>query len=312
MSKASVRVKQELLRALQAEPTAGALRTQYRLINALHPAEIATLLESLPTTLRKIVWEFIDPELEGDVLIELSESVRSSFVRAMSVPELLAAIEGMQADDLADLVGELPMRLTTPLLQAMSERDRARLRPLLSFPEHTAGGLMNTDTVSVRPDVTAQVVLAYLRMRRVLPDRTDCLFVVDRGDHYIGAVTLTRLISEAPDRLIAEMLRAEAPRFDPSTPAQDVAQTFRDLDLISAPVVSEQGKLLGRITVDDVVDVIREEADHVVLSMGGLPTGDDIFASTQTSLGRRLPWLAIGAASGADRGTRHTYVRTHD
>jgi magnesium transporter len=292
-----VQVREDLLRALQAEPTEGSLAARYRMINALHPAEIASLLQSLPATQRKVLWQFIDPEMEGEVLAELEEPVRASLIREMDPQQLVAAVAHMDPDDLADLVAELPEAVTDQLLKSMTDRDRERLQSLLSYPEHSAGGLMNTDTVSVRPDVTVEVVLRYLRMRGELPEKTDCLFVVDAHDRYIGSVPLTRLVTEDPHRLIGDLVEPEAQTVDPDKPAHEVAQLFQDLDLISVPVVSAEGKLLGRITIDDIVDVIREEGDEAMLSMAGLPTREDTFGGTATSVLRRLPWLAMSAGT---------------
>jgi magnesium transporter len=175
----------------------------------------------------------------------------------------------------------------------MDQQDRERLRRVLSWPEDSAGGLMNTDTVSVRPDVTLEVVLRYLRMRGELPARTDSLFVVDRDDRYLGTVPLTRLITGNPEDSVGESLDTEAPRIEPDMPSHDVATLFQDRDLVSAAVVSVDGQLLGRITVDDVVDVIREEAEHSVMSMAGLQDEEDVFAGIIPSTRRRLLWLGI-------------------
>ncbi|HEY8507318.1 MAG TPA: magnesium transporter [Steroidobacteraceae bacterium] len=292
-----MKVREDLLRALQAEPTEGSLAARYRMINALHPAEIASLLQSLPATQRKVLWQFIDPEMEGEVLAELEEPVRASLIREMDPQQLVAAVQHMDPDDLADLVAELPEAVTDQLLKSMTDRDRERLQSLLSYPEHSAGGLMNTDTVSVRPDVTVEVVLRYLRMRGELPEKTDCLFVVDAHDRYIGSVPLTRLVTEDPHRLIGDLVEPEAQTVDPDKPAHEVAQLFQDLDLISVPVVSAEGKLLGRITIDDIVDVIREEGDEAMLSMAGLPVGEDTFGGTAAAVLRRLPWLAMSAGT---------------
>ena len=285
--------REDHLNALRAALDQGARRAAHRMVNALHPAEIASLLESLPPAQRELVWDFVDPELEGDVLIELSENVRSRLIRGMEAEELVAALEGMDVDDLADLVADLPEAVTQQVLRSMDQRDRERLSTVLSYPEDSAGGLMNTDTVSVRPDVSVEVVLRYLRMRAELPEGTDSLFVVDRHDRYLGTVSLARLITEDPERLIGEIVETEAPRIDPNTPAHEVAQLFQDHDLVSAAVVSPEGRLLGRITVDDVVDVIREEAEHSVMSRVGLHDEEDVFAGVLTSTRRRLLWLGI-------------------
>jgi magnesium transporter len=281
------------LAALREALGQGTLRSSHRLVNSLHPAEIALLLESLPPAKREILWELVHPELEGEVLVELSESVRSGLIEGMDAEELLAATEHMEVDDLADLVADLPETVTRRLLESLDRQDRERLRSVMAYPQDSAGGLMNTDTVSLRPDVTLEVVIRYLRMRGELPERTDSLFVVDRHDRYLGTVPLTRLLTEDPERLVEANLDKDAPRIDPAMTAHDVAQLFQDRDLVSAAVVAADGKLLGRITIDDVVDVIREEAAHSVLSMAGLPDEEDVFASVIPSTRRRLLWLGI-------------------
>jgi magnesium transporter len=285
--------KEARLAALREALDSGTLRPAQRMVAALHPAEIALLLESVPPRQRELVWGMVDSELEGDVLVELNENVRQELIDEMEAEELVAAAEGLELDDLADLVGDLPETVTRQVLHSMDQRDRDRLRTVLSWPEDSAGGLMNTDTVSVRPDVTLEVVLRYLRMRGDLPPRTDSLFVVDRDDRYLGTVSLTRIITGDPENTVGESLDTEAPRIEPETAAHEVAQLFQDRDLVSAAVVGAEGKLLGRITVDDVVDVIREEAEHSVLSMAGLQDDEDLFAGIVTSTRRRLLWLGI-------------------
>jgi magnesium transporter len=259
----------------------------------LHPAEIAQLLESLPQKPREIVWELTDPELDGDVLVELSDEVRAQLIGEMDPEELAAATEGLEIDDLADLISDLPETVTQQLLRNMDQQDRERLSQVLEWPEDSAGGLMSTDTVSVRADVSVEVVQRYLRMRGELPERTDRLFVVDRHDSFLGTITLSRLLTEDPEALVGASLDADAPRIAPETPAGEVSQIFRDRDLVSAPVVDESGRLLGRITIDDVVDVIAEEAAHEVMAGAGLRDEEDVFASIVPATRRRIVWLAI-------------------
>ena len=285
--------KEARLAALREALDAGTLRPAQRMVSAMHPAEIALLLESVPSRQREVVWSMVDPDLEGDVLVELNESVRQELIEEMETEELVAAAEGLELDDLADLVGDLPETVTMQVLRSMDQRDRERLRKVLSWPEDSAGGLMNTDTVSVRPDVTLEVVLRYLRMRGELPPRTDSLFVVDRDDRYLGTIALTRIITGDPEDIVGESLDTEAARIEPELAVHDVAQLFQDRDLVSAAVVSAEGHLLGRITVDDVVDVIREEAEHSVRSMAGLQDEEDLFAGIIPSTRRRLLWLGI-------------------
>jgi len=289
--------KRDRLKALRSALDQGMLRSAHRMVNALHPAEIASLLQSLPRPQRELVWDFVDRDLEGEVLVELNENVRAELMQDMAAEELVAAAEGMEVDDLADLFADLPETVTQELLKSMDHQDRERLRTVLSYPEDSAGGLMNTDTVSLRPDVTVEVVQRYLRMRGELPDKTDSLFVVDRFDRYLGTVQITRLLTEDPEQLVGEILQSEAPTMDPSKPAHEVAQLFQDRDLVSAAVVGGDGRLLGRITIDDVVDVIREEAQHSVMSMAGLPDEEDVFAGVLTSTRRRSLWLGINLAT---------------
>lgn len=275
----------------------GAVRAAQRLVATLHPAEIAQLLESLPPRRREFLWELTEPEIDGDVLVELSEDVRDELISDMDPEELAAAAEGMEVEDLADLIDSLPETVTQQLLRNMDQLDRERLNRMLSWPDDTAGSLMSTDTVSVRADVSIEVVLRYLRMRGELPERTDRLFVVDRGDRFLGTVTLSRLLTEDPERLVGESLDSEAVRLAPATPASEVAQLFQARDLVSTAVVDDDGLLLGRITVDDVVDVISEEAAHEVMAGAGLRDEEDVFAAVVPSTRRRVIWLAINLAT---------------
>lgn len=263
------------------------------MVDAMHPAEVALLLESLPPAQRALVWEFVDHEVEGEVLVELSEEVRSELLAEMQPHELVAATEGLAVDDLADLLAELPEAVTRQVLRSMDQQDRDRLSTVLAFPEDTAGGLMNTDAVTVRPDVPLEVVLRYLRMRGELPDRTDCLFVVDRNDRYLGALPVARLLTVDPERMVNSEMDPEVAPIPPETSAAEVARLFESRDLLSAAVVAEDGRLLGRITVDDVVDVVREQAEHPALAAAGLEDEDDVFAGVRKSARRRALWLGI-------------------
>ncbi len=288
---ARTNMKERRLAALRSALREGSWRGAARMIGAMHPAEIALLIESLPPAQREVVWNFVEPEIEGDVLVELSDEVRQSFIEGMNEEDLLAAAEGMEVDDLADLVGDLPETVIQQLVKSMDAQDRERLNTVLSYEPDTAGGLMNTDTVSVRADVTVEVVLRYLRMRGELPDKTDRLFVVDRNDRYLGTIALTRLLTEDPEKTIGDIIDPKAPRIAPETNASEVTRLFQDRDLVSAAVVDHSGKLLGRITVDDVVDVISEEAAHEVMSAAGLRDEEDVFAGVFPSTRRRLLWL---------------------
>jgi magnesium transporter len=282
------------LEALKRALDQGTMRQVHRHVNSLHPAEIASLLESLPPAQRELVWDLVDPELEGDVLVELNDEVRAGLIREMETEELVAAAEGLEVDDLADLLRELPEAVNQRVLRSMDSQDRERLNAVLGFEEDTAGGLMNTDTISVRPDVTLETVLRYLRMRGDVPERTDALFVVNRRDRYLGVLHVTRLLTEDPERTVGEVMDTTVAGIPPGTPATEVASLFQDRDLVSAAVVTpDDGRLLGRITVDDVVDVIRDEAEHSVMSMAGLDEDADMFAPVVPSARRRGIWLGI-------------------
>jgi magnesium transporter len=290
-------IRMSRLATLKRALEQGTGRQVQRLVNSLHPAEVASLLESLPHAQRDLLWDLVDPELEGDVLVELNDEVRADLIQEMGTEELVAATEGLEVDDLADLLADLPETVNQQVLRSMDSQDRERLTAVLAYDAETAGGLMNTDTVSVRPDVTLETVLRYLRMRGELPERTDSLYVVNRHDRYLGTLALPRILTEDPDRTVGEVMDAAAEAIAPETPASNVASLFQDHDLLSAPVVGPEGRLLGRITVDDVVDVIRDEADHSVMSMAGLDEDADMFAGVVPSARRRGVWLGINLAT---------------
>ena len=264
-----------------------------KMLNALHPGEIAHLLESMPPAERKLVWSLIDQEIGGEVLVEVGDEVQAGLIGDMQTHELVAATEGLEVDDLADLVQNLPETLTGEILRLMSYQDRQRLEAVLAYEEATAGGLMNTNTVTVRADVTLDVVLRYLRQRGELPLHTDSLIVVNRDEEYQGVLHLESLVTAAPDSTVAKTMDPGVPAIPDDTSAAEVAKTFEHRDLVSAPVIDSSCKLIGRITVDDVVDVIREEAERNLLSHAGLNEEDDIFSSVLHSTQRRALWLGV-------------------
>ena len=284
---------QEHLQSLKDALASGAAGRVRRLLANLHPAEIAHILESLPKGPRTILWELVDPEVHGEVLLHVNDEVRSGLIEEMETGELVAATEGLDTDDLADLLQDLPGTVIHEVLRSMDLQNRQRLESVLSYPEDTAGGLMNVDTITVRADVTLDVVLRYLRLRGEIPDLTDSLMVVDRYDKYLGVLPLSTLLTQDPDLTVAEVMEKDVEGIPADMPAVQVAKLFEDRDLVSAPVVDENGKLLGRITIDDVVDVIRDEADHNMMSMAGLDEEDDIFAPVVPSARRRAVWLGI-------------------
>ena len=271
----------------------GRLQPVRRLLHALQPGEIAHLLASLPPTERQLVWGLVEPEVSGEVLVELPDEISDALIENMETHELLAAAEAMDTDDLADLFRKLPETVTAEVLRVMRDQDRRRLESVLAYPEDTAGGLMNTDTVTVRADVTVDVVLRYLRLRGTLPEHTDSLIVVNRYERYLGLLPLARLVTADPEHTVAEIMVREVRGIPADTPAAEVASIFEQLDLVSAAVVDESGRLLGRITVDDVMDVLRDEAEHNLLSHAGLSEEDDVFSPVLASSRRRAVWLGV-------------------
>jgi len=275
----------------------GRVRSAQILIGSLHPSEIARLLESLPQTERAFIWEMVDPGLGGDVLVELADEVRDRLIESMKTDEVVAALDGMELDDLADLVADLPEALTREVLRSLDHQDRERLQTVLSHDEESAGGLMNVDVITVRPDVTLEVVLRYIRARGEIPDGTDSIYVVNRDNEYIGSLFLSRLLTLDPNETVAEVMSNEMHPIPADTPSLHVVWEFENRDLLSAPVVDENNRLVGRITIDDIVDVIRDEAEHSIMGAAGLGEEDDMFAPVVQSARRRALWLGINLAT---------------
>lgn len=264
-----------------------------RLLASLHPAETAHLLESLPPAERKVCWPIINPELRGEVLSYIGEDVRTSLMVDMDTADLLSATEDLDTDDVVDLLQDLPDHVMQEVLRAMDSQRRRRIEVILGFEEDTAGGLMNTDVVTVRSDITLEVVLRYLRMLGDLPENTDSLYVVDHQDKYLGTLRLSQVVSRSRSMTVREVMSHQVEAIPANMSDEDVAHRFEKHDLISAPVVDKDNHLLGRITIDDVVDVIRDVAEHSMLSMAGLSEDEDTFAPVKKSVHRRSVWLGI-------------------
>ena len=279
----------ELLAALEA----GATDRLRLLLAELHPADIANLLEAVPAESRPAVWAQVDTERKGETLLELPESVRADLVQLMDDEALVAAARTLDTDDIADLLPELSDEVIAEILLALDKQDRQRLDTVLSYAEDSAGGLMNVDAITVRENITFEVVLRYLRRREELPESTDKIFVVDRNDRLVGQLPIAKLLTSDPQTRVSQMMERDFTKFTADTSAKDVAKAFEDYNLVSAPVVDEANRLLGRITVDDAVDVIREEADLSLIEMAGLRQEEDIFAPVWRSLKNRWVWLSV-------------------
>ncbi len=279
----------------------GDRQTVSRLLQSLSPAALASLLESLPHNLRPQLWDQVASELRGEVLLALHGELRRFLIELTDEDELVASLTAMQMDELADLDEDLPIPIINAMVRAMDTQRRQRYEAVRDYPDDTAGGLMDVDFAAVRADVTLKAVLRFMRRIRrqdeVLPEHFDSLMVVDRDNRYLGVLPLGDLITRDLEATVGEVMASGVPAIQPMTPARDVARLFEDQDLLSAPVVDEQQHLLGRITVDDVIDVVREEADQEILGRVGLEQHEDMFGPLVKSSVRRAVWLGINLAT---------------
>jgi magnesium transporter len=264
-----------------------------RRLEPMHPADVAYVLEALPLDERLIVWDLVNSEQEGEILLEVSDAVRETLIDSMERNELVAAAETLDTDELADLVPDLPHEVVADVFQGLSVEEREQLRAAMSYPEESVGSIMDFDMVTVREDVTLEVVLRYLRRFDELPDHTDQLFVVDRDDRLKGVLPLNILLVNEVEVEVGALMQTEFVELEPDDLADEAAKAFERYDLVSAPVVDPDGKLVGRVTVNAVVDIIREEADSEQLAQAGLREEEDIFASVWDSVKNRWAWLAI-------------------
>ena len=264
-----------------------------RKLDELHPADIAHILEALPLDDRLTVWQLVKAERDGDILLEVSDAVRESLIADMDDHELIAAARELDADELAELAPELPRDVIHELMESLDAQQRERVRSVLSYEEDRVGALMDFEMVTIRDDVTLEVVLRYLRRFKELPDHTDKLFVVDYDGALKGVLPINGLLVGDPDKQVAEVMATEPVSFQPDEDAYAAAQAFERYDLVSAPVVDKSGKLVGRLTIDEMVDLIREESESDVLNMAGLREEEDVFASVWKSVRNRWAWLAV-------------------
>ncbi|MGZ5090045.1 MAG: magnesium transporter [Burkholderiales bacterium] len=262
-------------------------------LDRLHPADVAYILEALPLDERLIVWDLVKTERDGEILLEVSDAVRETLIASMDEDELVAATEQLDTDEIADLAPDLPREVIQDVFKSLSVEERQQLRAAMSYAEDSVGALMDFDMVEIREDVTLEVVLRYLRRLDELPDHTDQLFVVDRAAQLKGLLPVNRLLVSPPERLVADVMVREFVQFNPSENAQDAAAAFERYDLVSAPVVDDDGRLVGRMTVNAVVDYIRQAQDAEMLTAGGLSEDEDLFASVWKSVKNRWTWLAV-------------------
>ena len=264
-----------------------------RKLDELHPADVAYILESLPLDERLAVWQLVKAERDGDILLEVSDAVRETLIADMDSHEIIAAANTLDADELADLAPDLPRDVVRELMDSLDAQQRDRLKSALSYDEDQVGALMDFDMITIRDDVSLEVVSRYLRRFDALPDHTDKLFVVDTEGLLKGVLPIKKLLVSSPDALVVDVMSDDPVIFDPADDAGDAAQAFERYDLVSAPVVDNFGRLCGRLTIDEMVDYIREESEAEVLNAAGLREEEDIFASVWKSVRNRWAWLAV-------------------
>ncbi len=263
------------------------------LIHSLYPAETAHILESLDLPQRKLIWSVIPPNVMGEILTRVHTEVGQGLLKITDRKDLIKATENLESDDMADLLHVLPEPLLSEVMESMGVHERNRLESTLAYDDHTAGGLMSLDVLTIRADVTLDVVIRFLRKRMMMPSSTDSLIVVDRADRVQGVLPLSSLLIHNPATKVSTVMNAKAQGIPYQMSATDVAMMFEQRQMLSAPVVRENGRLMGRITIDDVVGIIREEADHTIMSMAGLDEEQDMFAPVLTSAKRRAVWLGV-------------------
>ena len=287
------KLNQQRLQEVHEALGSGMFVSVRKLLQNMPAYDISLILESSPIKTRSIVWQLIDPDNHGEVLEELNEEVRKGILKSMRPEKLAAVAEGMDVDDLAEVLRTLPDSVYREVIRSMDSQDRARVEAALSFNEDTASGIMNTDTITLRPDVSVDVVLRYLRVRGKLPDATDSFYVVNRQDVFIGTVTLSSLVTAKSETSISSLIDKDIEAVPADMKDTAVARLFERYDWLSAPVVDDNGRLLGRITIDDVIDIIREDAEHTMMSMAGLDDEADTFAPVFKSTKQRSVWLGV-------------------
>ena len=262
-----------------------------RILSGMHPSEVAHSLESLPPKERKFLWSLIESQNEGEIIAELNDEIQQELISEISPEELVAIIGDLELDEVVDILQVLPEQKTENILSAMSQRDRQRIQEVLEYPEDSAGGLMNTDIISVRPKHNLEVVMRYLRAQRELPKNTDQIFVVSRENKYLGSLPISSIVVSDPSLNVRELMESEIQPIEAHLNDKDVSRLFEQNDWVSAPVVDDEFKLIGRITIDDVVDVIMEDADQNLLGMAGV--AEDTFAAPARAARSRFLWLSI-------------------
>ncbi len=273
--------------------SSGKLAQVKHLLDNMHPSEVADLIESLPTSNRHMLWRLVEPKEEGKILLEVDDATRDDLIAVTSFEDLQIATKSLDYDQLADLLGDLPDTLADRALAGMEKQRRKRLEQIMVWDEDTAGRLMNVDVTTLSPSLTVDFVLRYLRHHKALPKHTDSFIVVDHANRYLGLLDLSELLTAEQSTVVRNLMRTDAITFAPETPATEVARAFGDRDLLSAPVLNQQQVLLGRITIDDVLDVIRDEAHQAEFGGAGLSMDEGLFSPAIVASRSRSVWLGV-------------------
>tara|TARA_B100000287_G_scaffold408401_1_gene434716 strand:+ start:110 stop:1465 length:1356 start_codon:yes stop_codon:yes gene_type:complete len=282
---------EDLLKRIQGDEVEPSINQIKRILSRMHPSEVAHSIESLPPKERKFLWSLIDTQNEGEIIAELHDEIQQELISEISSEELVTIIRDLELDEIVDILQILPDQKTENILSAMSERDSQRIREALIYPEDSAGGLMNTDVISVRPKHNLEVVMRYLRAQRELPKNTDQIFVVSRENKYLGSLPISLIVVSDPALNVRELMETKAQPLEANLNDRDVSRLFEQNDWVSAPVVDDESRLIGRVTIDDVVDVIKEDADQNFLGMAGV--AEDTFAAPARAARSRILWLSI-------------------
>ena len=282
---------EDLLKRIQGQEFEPSVNQIKRILSSMHPSEVAHSIESLPPKERRFLWSMIETENEGEIIAELHDEIQQELMSEISTKELITIISDLELDEIVDILQILPNQKTANILSGMSQRDRQRIQEALEYPEDSAGGMMNTDIISVRPKHNLEVVMRYLRSQRELPKNTDQIFVVSRENQYLGSLPISSIIVSDPSLNVRELMETEVQPLAVNLNNKDVSRLFEQNDWVSAPVVNEESKLIGRVTIDDVVDVIMEEADQNFLGMAGV--AEDTFAAPARAARSRILWLSI-------------------
>lgn len=282
---------EELLKSIQNPNVEPSINQIKRILHGMHPSEVAHTMESLPPKERKFLWSLIEIQDEGEIIAELHDEIQQELISEILPDELIAIIQDLELDKIVDILQTLPDRTTENILASMSKRDRQRIKDVLEYPEDSAGGLMNTDIISVRPKHSLEVVMRYLRAQKKLPQNTDKIFVVSRENKYLGSLSVSTIVVSDPSLNVRELMETETDPLSANLNDKDVSRLFEQNDWVSAPVIDDSNNLIGRITIDDVVDVIMEDADQNFLGMAGI--AEDTFAAPARAARSRILWLSI-------------------